>query len=122
VRDSRVNHARHYPAASTRIDRERGSVWRAIWPARSKSRKGAALPRACPATIRRLIAQLPEPFHEIIVLREINDLSYREIADLMEVPVGTVTSRLARARSMLRKAWTAAERGPCVQGEFRFRA
>ena len=56
-------------------------------------------------TIRRLVAELPDPFREAIVLREINDLSYREIADVVGVPVGTVMSRLARARSMLRKAW-----------------
>ena len=60
-------------------------------------------------TIRHLVAELPEPFREAIVLREINDLSYREIADVIGAPVGTVMSRLARARSMLRKAWIAEE-------------
>jgi RNA polymerase sigma-70 factor (ECF subfamily) len=60
-------------------------------------------------TIRRLVADLPDPFREAIVLREINDLSYREIADVVGAPVGTVMSRLARARSMLRKAWVAEE-------------
>jgi RNA polymerase sigma-70 factor (ECF subfamily) len=58
-------------------------------------------------TIRRLLAQLPAAFHETIVLREINELSYSEIAEVAGVPVGTVMSRLARARSMLRKAWLA---------------
>ena len=58
------------------------------------------------ATIRRLIAALPEPFREAVVLRDINDLSYREIAEVVGVPVGTVMSRLARARSMLRAAGT----------------
>jgi RNA polymerase sigma-70 factor, ECF subfamily len=60
-------------------------------------------------TVRRLVAELPEPFREAIVLREINDLSYREIADVIGAPVGTVMSRLARARSMLRQAWNAKE-------------
>ena len=60
-------------------------------------------------TIRRLVAALPDPFREAIVLREINDLSYSEIADVAGVPIGTVMSRLARARSMLRKAWIAEE-------------
>jgi RNA polymerase sigma-70 factor (ECF subfamily) len=46
-------------------------------------------------------------FREAIVLREVNELSYREIADVVGVPVGTVMSRLARARCMLRKAWIA---------------
>jgi RNA polymerase sigma-70 factor, ECF subfamily len=63
-------------------------------------------------TIRRLVAELPEPFREAIVLREVNDLSYREIADVVGAPVGTVMSRLARARSMLRNAWMAEEGQP----------
>jgi RNA polymerase sigma-70 factor, ECF subfamily len=61
------------------------------------------------ATIRRLVEELPEPFREAIVLREINDLSYKEIAEVAGVPVGTVMSRLARARAMLRSAWNASE-------------
>jgi RNA polymerase sigma-70 factor (ECF subfamily) len=61
------------------------------------------------ATIRRLLAELPEPFREAIVLREINDLSYKEIAEVAGVPVGTVMSRLARGRAMLRWAWNASE-------------
>jgi RNA polymerase sigma-70 factor (ECF subfamily) len=59
-------------------------------------------------TIRELMAALPEVFREVIVLREINDLSYRQIADIIGVPVGTVMSRLARGRAMLRQGWTAA--------------
>ena len=58
-------------------------------------------------TIRRLVDALAEPFKETFVLREINNLSYREIADTVGVPVGTVMSRLARARAMLRSAWMA---------------
>jgi RNA polymerase sigma-70 factor (ECF subfamily) len=60
-------------------------------------------------TVRRLVAALAEPFREILVLREIQNLSYREIADIAEVPLGTVMSRLARARAMLRSAWMAEE-------------
>jgi RNA polymerase sigma-70 factor, ECF subfamily len=60
-------------------------------------------------TIRRLVAELPRPFREAIVLREVNELSYHEIAEVAGVPVGTVMSRLARARSMLRTAWNVAE-------------
>ena len=63
-------------------------------------------------TIRGLVASLPSVFREAIVLREINDLSYREIAEVVGAPVGTVMSRLARARSMLREAWIAAEGQP----------
>jgi RNA polymerase sigma factor (sigma-70 family) len=63
-------------------------------------------------TIRRIVAALAEPFRETFVLREIHNLSYREIADVAEVPVGTVMSRLARARAMLRSAWLAEQEPP----------
>jgi RNA polymerase sigma-70 factor (ECF subfamily) len=60
-------------------------------------------------TIRKLIGALPQQFREVIVLREVNELSYQEIAQVAGVPVGTVMSRLARARAMLRSAWNVAE-------------
>jgi RNA polymerase sigma-70 factor (ECF subfamily) len=70
----------------------------------------AELLRRCDGeTIRRLVAALPEPFREAVVLRDINDLSYRDIAEVVWVPVGTVMSRLARARSMLRARWNVEE-------------
>jgi RNA polymerase sigma-70 factor (ECF subfamily) len=52
-------------------------------------------------TLRRAIMALPEPFRETLVLREFEELSYREIASVTAVPTGTVMSRLARARQML---------------------
>jgi RNA polymerase sigma-70 factor (ECF subfamily) len=60
-------------------------------------------------SIRAMLEALPEAFREVLVLREVNDLSYREIAQIVDVPVGTVMSRLARGRTMLRTAWLAAE-------------
>lgn len=53
------------------------------------------------ATVRQVIECLPEPFRSTIVLRELEALSYREIADVTGTPIGTVMSRLARARQML---------------------
>lgn len=52
-------------------------------------------------TVRGVIADLPEPFRETLLLREMEDFSYREIATMTGVPIGTVMSRLARARDML---------------------
>jgi RNA polymerase sigma-70 factor (ECF subfamily) len=52
-----------------------------------------------------IIATLPEEFREVLILRELEDLSYREIATVTDVPIGTVMSRLARARAMLREKW-----------------
>ena len=51
--------------------------------------------------LRAAIAGLPAPFRETLVLRDIEGLDYREIAQATEVPIGTVMSRLARARSRL---------------------
>ena len=48
-----------------------------------------------------MIENLPEPFRETLVLREMEELSYKEIAVLTAAPIGTVMSRLARARQML---------------------
>ncbi len=52
-----------------------------------------------------LIETLPAPLREVIVLRELQELGYREIAEITGVPIGTVMSRLHRARSALRRAW-----------------
>ena len=82
-----------------------------LWQEEPISPEAEMLRQRDAKTIRRLVAELPDPFREAIVLREINDLSYGEIANVVGVPVGTVMSRLARARSMLRKAWIA-EEGP----------
>ena len=57
-------------------------------------------------TLERLIAALPEDYREVLVLREIEELSYREIAEATQVPIGTVMSRLARARLALKKQWS----------------
>src|SRR5215469_3935009 len=52
-----------------------------------------------------LIEALPPPLREVIVLRELQELGYREIAEITGVPIGTVMSRLHRGRSALRRAW-----------------
>src|SRR6478672_2521879 len=80
-----------------------------LWQEPALSPEAQILHQRDANTVRRLVAALPEPYREAIVLREINELSYREIADVVGVPVGTVMSRLARARCMLRTAWTAEE-------------
>jgi RNA polymerase sigma-70 factor, ECF subfamily len=53
------------------------------------------------ALVRAALEQLPVDFREVIVLREIEGLSYKEIAEVVQVPIGTVMSRLARARQRL---------------------
>jgi RNA polymerase sigma-70 factor (ECF subfamily) len=53
------------------------------------------------------LARLSAEHRAVLVLREVEDLSYREIADVLGVPVGTVMSRLARAREAFREGWIA---------------
>ena len=78
-----------------------------LWSEAQETVEAQMMQRSDASTIRRLLSALAEPFRETLVLREIQNLSYREIADVAEVPVGTVMSRLARARAMLRSAWMA---------------
>jgi RNA polymerase sigma-70 factor (ECF subfamily) len=61
------------------------------------------------AHLRRLIGRLPLAHREALILKEFHGLSYREIAEVTSVPIGTVMSRLARAREALQAAWRAFE-------------
>jgi RNA polymerase sigma-70 factor (ECF subfamily) len=62
-----------------------------------------AVRRAEIAGVRAAIEAIPEPFREAVVLRDLEELSYAEIAEVTGVPVGTVMSRLSRGRTMLAK-------------------
>jgi RNA polymerase sigma-70 factor (ECF subfamily) len=53
----------------------------------------------------QILAALPQEFREVLVLREMEDLSYRDIAQVTGAPIGTVMSRLARARALLKERW-----------------
>ena len=52
--------------------------------------------------LRAALMKLPPAFREVIMLKDIEDMSYKTIASILGVPIGTVTSRLARARDLLR--------------------
>jgi RNA polymerase sigma factor (sigma-70 family) len=54
--------------------------------------------------LRQALEELPAEFREVIVLRELEGLSYKQIADVAEIPIGTVMSRLARARKRLQQS------------------
>jgi RNA polymerase sigma-70 factor (ECF subfamily) len=56
-------------------------------------------------TFDRLMASLSKEHREVLVLREIEDMDYREIATVTSLPIGTVMSRLARARAALKSRW-----------------
>jgi len=67
----------------------------------STTPEAAVIAKADADLLQREIGALPVPYREVLVLREIEELSYREISELIAIPVGTVMSRLSRARSLL---------------------
>jgi len=102
----RAEHARRAgPVVAADLDAEADAT--PLWSNESDSPEAETLRRLDAEALQQLVEGLPEPFRETLVLREINDLDYREIAAVVGVPVGTVMSRLARARAMLRAAWIA---------------
>jgi RNA polymerase sigma-70 factor (ECF subfamily) len=75
---------------------------RSVWPA---SDPETLLLQTDDATlIARAMRTLPDGVHQLLVLRELEGLSYRELADVIGIPIGTVMSRLSRAREALRGA------------------
>jgi len=61
--------------------------------------------------LREMVAKLPAGLREVLVLREFGELSYAQIANALALPLGTVMSRLSRAREDLRTAWLASGEG-----------
>lgn len=59
------------------------------------------------AALTTLLGGLPVEYREVLVLREFEDLSYRDIAAVIGAPIGTVMSRLARGRALMRDRWLA---------------
>jgi RNA polymerase sigma-70 factor (ECF subfamily) len=125
VQDACVRAVRFFP--SLRDDDARGwlfAIVRNTWYSRVSRRAGAAevlpldstrddpadcaldpearlLQQLTVAHVRAALEQLPVDFREVLVLREIEGMSYKEIAAIVRVPIGTVMSRLARARDRL---------------------
>jgi RNA polymerase sigma-70 factor (ECF subfamily) len=80
------------------------------WTDPAPSPEAMLLERVDSETLGTLISRLPTEYREVLILREIEDLSYKDIAEVTGVPPGTVMSRLSRARLALRKAWTENEK------------
>ena len=79
----------------------------AAQPAEQSDPERLLLQRLDIQAIREALEELPVEFREVIVLREMEGFSYREIADIAAIPVGTVMSRLARARKRLQASLAA---------------
>jgi RNA polymerase sigma factor (sigma-70 family) len=71
-------------------------------PVNSNSAESLLVDRSRLDTIRRAIEQLPIAFREVILLCDVERATYREIAEILSIPIGTVMSRLARARKAVR--------------------
>jgi RNA polymerase sigma-70 factor (ECF subfamily) len=67
--------------------------------------------------VRQALEELPLEFREVMVLRELEELSYKEIAAIAEIPIGTVMSRLARARTRLQRRLSEPTQSKPVDGE-----
>ena len=88
-----------------------------LWPEEQQSPEGGIVRRQDAESVRALLRALPVQFREVVVLRDIEDLSYREIAHAVDAPIGTVMSRLARGRGMLRAAWQHLQNGGAGDGQ-----
>ncbi|HEY8552102.1 MAG TPA: sigma-70 family RNA polymerase sigma factor [Thermaerobacter sp.] len=86
-------------------------------PAPGSNPEAAVLASEVRAAVAAALATLPEPFRVAVVLRDLHDLSYEEIAAVLGVPPGTVRSRIHRGRLLLRDALTRAGWAPGSGGE-----
>jgi RNA polymerase sigma factor (sigma-70 family) len=80
---------------------QQGLEYEGLYGTRIETPEETALFKADAEEIQTALAQLPAQFREVIVLREINQMNYRDIAEITNVPIGTVMSRLSRARKIL---------------------
>ena len=79
------------------------------WGAPPRDPESLLLERLDSQALSRLVQRLPAEYREVLLLREVEDLAYKDIAAVIGAPIGTVMSRLSRARLALRKLWFDAE-------------
>ena len=80
---------------------QQGLEYEGLYGTRIETPEETALFKADAEEIEKALAQLPAQFREVILLREINQMNYRDIAEITNVPIGTVMSRLSRGRQLL---------------------
>jgi RNA polymerase sigma-70 factor, ECF subfamily len=88
------------------LDREEDAIGRT-----ADSPEAVLLARADQQMVRSVLECLPVQFREVIVLCDIEEMSYQEIAEIVGIPIGTVMSRLSRARKMMRELLVERMRG-----------
>jgi RNA polymerase sigma-70 factor (ECF subfamily) len=101
LRNIWLNHLRHERAGPTLAELDSDENLADVSVATTEDPLDLYLRKQQRERVRAAIQQLPVEFREIIILREYEELSYSEIANVVQCPVGTVMSRLARARSKI---------------------
>jgi RNA polymerase sigma-70 factor (ECF subfamily) len=102
-----LNRARSlvFQAPDEMAEPEDGAATELLWGGLPKDPEALLLRTLDSRLLASLISRLAPEFREILILREMEGLSYREIATVAEIPMGTVMSRLGRARQQLRQFW-----------------
>jgi RNA polymerase sigma-70 factor (ECF subfamily) len=90
-------------AATVSLDSEEGE---SVQPATADTPESLLIDRANQRMVQEAIEELPLNFREVLLLCDVEEMSYQEIAETVSIPIGTVMSRLARARNALRLALT----------------
>jgi RNA polymerase sigma-70 factor (ECF subfamily) len=98
--------AQNRPVATTPLDEEQHAVASAV-----PDPEAGLIQREDQQLLRQALEELPAEFREVIVLRELEGLSYKEIAGIAGIPLGTVMSRLARARERLQQRLAETSKG-----------
>src|SRR6202140_839823 len=83
-----------------------------LLPATSTTPESLLIERSQQNAVRNAIEQLPVIFREVLLLCDVEDASYREISEILSIPVGTVMSRLARARKAVRESLPSCPHAP----------
>jgi RNA polymerase sigma-70 factor, ECF subfamily len=86
---------------------DKGDSAETMWVSRPRDPEALLLGSIDSQTLGRMMEKLPAKYREVLLLREVEDLAYKEIAEVTGMPIGTVMSRLSRARLGLRKLWLA---------------
>ncbi len=105
VRNCQLTAAKRSRQAVVVATGEEGEGWLAAVPDTSPGPAEATAQAEVRRSLTRLLACLPAEQREILVLRELEELSYRQIVTVTSLPMGTVMSRLSRARAALKSEW-----------------